>query len=117
MVPIALADELHFEPSAAFAFACDPPSLTADNLVPRAFAQIGHGGAPVAVGLRKRVPVGAGLGGGSSDAAAVLRAAMEGAFGAARRARLDGGRARARVATSRFSWPTARRWSKGPASA
>jgi 4-diphosphocytidyl-2-C-methyl-D-erythritol kinase len=81
MVPIALADELAFAPSEHFAFACEPPSLAADNLVPRAFAQVGLGGAPVAVTLRKRVPVGAGLGGGSSDAATVLRAAMRGAFG------------------------------------
>ena len=81
MVPIALADELAFAPSERFGFACDPPSLAAGNLVPRAFAQVGLGHAPVAVTLRKRVPVGAGLGGGSSDAATVLRAAMRGAFG------------------------------------
>jgi 4-diphosphocytidyl-2-C-methyl-D-erythritol kinase len=81
MVPIALADELAFAPSERFAFACEPPSLAADNLVPRAFAQVGLGDAPVAVTLRKRVPVGAGLGGGSSDAATVLRAAMRGTFG------------------------------------
>jgi 4-diphosphocytidyl-2-C-methyl-D-erythritol kinase len=81
MVPIALADELAFAPSERFAFACDPPSLAADNLVPRAFAQVGLGDAPVAVTLRKRVPVGAGLGGGSSDAAGVLHAAMRGTFG------------------------------------
>ncbi|MEA2687718.1 MAG: 4-diphosphocytidyl-2-C-methyl-D-erythritol kinase, partial [Candidatus Eremiobacteraeota bacterium] len=81
MVPIALADELTFAPSARFAFACEPPSLADDNLVPRAFARIGRADAPVAVALRKRVPVGAGLGGGSSDAASVLRAAMNGVFG------------------------------------
>ncbi len=81
MVPIALADELAFAPSERFAFSCDPPSLAADNLVPRAFAQVGLGDAPVAVTLRKLVPVGAGLGGGSSDAAGVLHAAMRGAFG------------------------------------
>ena len=81
MVPVALADELAFAPSERFAFACDPPSLAADNLVPRAFAQLGLAAAPVAVTLRKRVPVGAGLGGGSSDAARVLHAAMRGTFG------------------------------------
>jgi 4-diphosphocytidyl-2-C-methyl-D-erythritol kinase len=81
MVPIALADELAFAASDRFAFACEPPSLAADNLVPRAFAQVGLAAAPVAVTLRKRVPVGAGLGGGSSDAAGVLHAAMRGAFG------------------------------------
>lgn len=83
MVPIALADELSFAPSERFAFACDPPSLAQDNLVTRAFARVGLAGAPVAVTLRKRVPAGAGLGGGSSDAAGVLRAAMQGAFGEA----------------------------------
>jgi 4-diphosphocytidyl-2-C-methyl-D-erythritol kinase len=82
MVPIGLSDELAFEASERFTFSCDPPALTDDNLVVRAFAQIGLDQAPVAVGLRKRVPVGAGLGGGSSDAASVLRAAMAGAFGA-----------------------------------
>ncbi len=81
MVPVALSDELAFAPSDRFVFACDPPSLAGGNLVPRAFAQVGLADAPVAVTLRKRVPVGAGLGGGSSDAATVLRAAMRGAFG------------------------------------
>jgi 4-diphosphocytidyl-2-C-methyl-D-erythritol kinase len=82
MVPVALDDELTFAPSTRFSFACEPASLEGDNLVPRAFAQAGLGGAPFAVTLRKAIPVGAGLGGGSSDAAAVLRAAMSGAFGA-----------------------------------
>jgi 4-diphosphocytidyl-2-C-methyl-D-erythritol kinase len=82
MVPVALADELTIAPAERFAFACDPPALTADNLVVRAFDRLGLADAPLAVTLRKRIPVGAGLGGGSSDAASVLRAAMEGAFGA-----------------------------------
>jgi 4-diphosphocytidyl-2-C-methyl-D-erythritol kinase len=81
MVPIGLADELELAPAARFGFACEPAALTEDNLVTRAFARIGLADAPVAATLRKRVPVGAGLGGGSSDAAAVLRAAMSGAFG------------------------------------
>ncbi|HEV3086968.1 MAG TPA: hypothetical protein VGX96_07045 [Candidatus Elarobacter sp.] len=80
MVPLALADELAFEPSERFAFACDPPSLAPGNLVVRAFERIGLAESPVAVTLRKRIPVGAGLGGGSSDAAGVLRAAMSGAL-------------------------------------
>ena len=81
MVPIGLADELSFAPSERFSFACEPASLEPGNLVPRAFAQIGLAEAPFAVTLRKRVAVGAGLGGGSSDAAAVLRAAIDGSFG------------------------------------
>jgi 4-diphosphocytidyl-2-C-methyl-D-erythritol kinase len=76
MVPVGLADELAFEPGDAFAFACDPQVSSTDNLVVRALDRIGLGRAPIAVTLRKRIPVGAGLGGGSSDAAAVLRAAM-----------------------------------------
>lgn len=84
MLPIALEDELSVEPAERFAFSCDPPTLTAataDNLVVRAFAAAGAADAPLAVALRKHIPAGAGLGGGSSDAAAVLRAAIAGAFG------------------------------------
>ena len=81
MVPIALGDELAFTPGARFTFACDAAPLQDDNLVTRAFARIGLADAPVAASLRKRIPTGAGLGGGSSDAAAVLTAAMAGAFG------------------------------------
>ena len=80
MVPVGLADELEFSAAAAFAFACEPPMPPADNLVVRALDRIGLGRAPVAVTLRKRIPVGAGLGGGSSDAAAALRAAMSSAI-------------------------------------
>lgn len=82
MVPIALADDLTFERGERFAFDCEPPSLLRDNLVSAALERLGLGAAPLSVTLRKRIPVGAGLGGGSSDAAGVLRAAMSGAFGA-----------------------------------
>jgi 4-diphosphocytidyl-2-C-methyl-D-erythritol kinase len=82
MLPIALDDEITIEPAERFTFTCDAASLADDNLVVRAFAAAGAAGAPVAVALRKVIPVGAGLGGGSSDAAAVLRAAIGGAFGA-----------------------------------
>jgi 4-diphosphocytidyl-2-C-methyl-D-erythritol kinase len=81
MLPIALADEISVAPAPRFTFACEPPELCPGNLVVRALERIGLGDAPVAVTLRKRVPVGAGLGGGSSDAAAILRAAMRGELG------------------------------------
>jgi 4-diphosphocytidyl-2-C-methyl-D-erythritol kinase len=81
MVPVGLADELSVEPAPAFRFECDPPALTADNLVVRALDRIGLGDAPLHVRLRKSIPAGAGLGGGSSDAAAILRLAIDGVLG------------------------------------
>jgi 4-diphosphocytidyl-2-C-methyl-D-erythritol kinase len=81
MLPIGLADEISIEPAERFRFTCEPAELGPGNLVVRALERIGLGGAPYAVTLRKHLPVGAGLGGGSSDAAAILRAAMSGAFG------------------------------------
>jgi 4-diphosphocytidyl-2-C-methyl-D-erythritol kinase len=81
MVPLDLSDELSIEPSAEFTFDCNRPELrNPDNLALRALRALGP--LPnVALGLHKAVPVQAGLGGGSSDAAAVLRADMAGAFG------------------------------------
>ena len=81
MLPIGLSDEIAIEPAERFSFLCDPPALASDNLVVRAFAAAGLAGAPLQVALRKNVPVGAGLGGGSSDAASILRGAIDGAFG------------------------------------
>ena len=81
MVPLELADELTFEPSNRFSFSCDRADLDGDaNLAFAAVRALGNV-PPVRIELRKRIPVQAGLGGGSSDAAAVLRAAMTGAFG------------------------------------
>ncbi len=83
MVPIALYDELVIEPAGAFSFSCDEQNLNGeDNLVVRAARAVGTVG-DVRLTLSKSIPSQAGLGGGSSDAAAVLRAAMAGAFGGA----------------------------------
>ncbi|MBS0664044.1 MAG: 4-(cytidine 5'-diphospho)-2-C-methyl-D-erythritol kinase [Verrucomicrobia bacterium] len=77
--PLALADTLRVEPAGEFRLACDDPAVPVDdsNLVLRAAAEFRRatgwtGGARFQ--LAKRVPMGAGLGGGSSDGAAALRA-------------------------------------------
>src|SRR6476659_4367799 len=80
MAPIALADELTIEPNdsgAGMGFSSDDPTLPAgeENLVVKAarrfFAEIGRE-PRVRITLRKKIPHGAGLGGGSSDAASTL---------------------------------------------
>jgi 4-diphosphocytidyl-2-C-methyl-D-erythritol kinase len=78
---IALHDTLIFAPAKAFSLECDDPKCPADetNLVWRAaeamWRAAGKKGelSGVRVRLQKRVPMLAGLGGGSSDAAATLR--------------------------------------------
>ncbi len=84
MLPIGLYDRITLEPASAHAgsFAVNDEELARDNLVTRALAACGLADL-YAVKLEKRVPVGGGLGGGSSDAASVLRAAMAGAIGPA----------------------------------
>lgn len=79
MVPLALADEvsLGVGERPGIECVCDDPSLPADsgNLAVRAaesfYARLGVS-PQLRLGLQKRVPHGAGLGGGSSDAATVL---------------------------------------------
>jgi 4-diphosphocytidyl-2-C-methyl-D-erythritol kinase len=73
MVSLDLADELTFSPGSGFEVVeghdlgfVDPH----DNLVGRALKAVGR---DAHVRLRKRIPAGGGLGGGSSNAAAVLR--------------------------------------------
>ncbi len=74
---IDLSDILTFELSPDIRFTCSEPSLLEDNLVLRAarllreHCRIGDG---AQVHLDKRIPWAAGLGGGSSDAAATLLA-------------------------------------------
>jgi 4-diphosphocytidyl-2-C-methyl-D-erythritol kinase len=81
MVPLDLADQVAIEPSDRFSFECSRSDLAGlDNLAVAALRSLGEP-PPVRVELLKRIPVQAGLGGGSSDAAAILRAAMDGIFG------------------------------------
>ncbi len=70
---IALHDTLIFRESNELTLRCDDPSIPIDetNLVLRAARALGK---TAAIELRKRIPAGGGLGGGSSDAAATLRA-------------------------------------------
>src|ERR1700682_388658 len=88
MVPIGLYDRIELEAAEAgargsFTVEGDAPDGAAeDNLVLRALEAAGVK-TPMRVTLEKRVPIGGGLGGGSSDAAAVLRAAVEGRLGPA----------------------------------
>jgi 4-diphosphocytidyl-2-C-methyl-D-erythritol kinase len=70
---ISLHDTLVFRESGELTLTCDDPSIPVDetNLVLRAARALGK---TAAIELRKRIPAGGGLGGGSSDAAATLRA-------------------------------------------
>src|SRR5687768_16789526 len=71
---ISLHDELIFREADALTLTCDDPSIPTDctNLVLRAARAVDA--RPVAIELRKRIPAGGGLGGGSSNAATTLRA-------------------------------------------
>jgi 4-diphosphocytidyl-2-C-methyl-D-erythritol kinase len=60
------------------------PGVEGENLAARALAALREAGweaPPLRIEIEKRIPVAAGLGGGSADAAAVLRLAASGAFG------------------------------------
>jgi 4-diphosphocytidyl-2-C-methyl-D-erythritol kinase len=69
---ISLHDLLTFREAARLSLTCDDPTIPWDdtNLVMRAARALGS--PPVAIELRKRIPAGGGLGGGSSNAAATL---------------------------------------------
>ena len=78
-LPLSLADEIRLEIRAAdeplVTVICNLPELAWNNLAAsaaRAFMSEFDLVANVSIGLEKRIPVGAGLGGGSSDAATVL---------------------------------------------
>ena len=80
MAPISLADRITIERAGddgEIRFSCDDVSLPAgdDNLVVRAaklFRQRANVTSGITVALEKKIPHGAGLGGGSSDAASTL---------------------------------------------
>ncbi len=79
MFPIPLYDVLEILPSSRFCFTqsgLDTDCLTKDNLCVRAYHLINDNYAidPVYLHLQKNIPMGAGLGGGSSDAAYTLKA-------------------------------------------
>jgi 4-diphosphocytidyl-2-C-methyl-D-erythritol kinase len=74
--PIELADELRISEASEDEVLCEGiegPDLTAAALA--ALREHGWDGPPLRIEVTKRVPVAAGLGGGSADAAAVLRLA------------------------------------------
>lgn len=79
ITPTGLHDTLSFKKSdSSFAFTCSRRDLESeDNLVTRAVRILERHvqrSLPVRIHLEKRIPSGAGLGGGSSDAAATLKA-------------------------------------------
>ena len=85
MAPVSLYDEIEItaEPRTDteqyISVTCDNPAIPTDqsNLVYRAASLLCQDmgiGANIAITLQKKIPAGAGLGGGSSDAAAVLKA-------------------------------------------
>jgi 4-diphosphocytidyl-2-C-methyl-D-erythritol kinase len=80
MAPVSLYDEITIargKPGAKLTVTCDDPAIPSgkNNLAYKAAALIlGNEAArrPVSIHIKKRIPAGAGLGGGSSDAAASL---------------------------------------------
>jgi 4-diphosphocytidyl-2-C-methyl-D-erythritol kinase len=81
MASIDLADELTATPLESGEDSVDAPGVEGENLAARALAEFRSraGGElpPLDLRIDKRIPVAAGLGGGSADAAAALRIANE----------------------------------------
>jgi 4-diphosphocytidyl-2-C-methyl-D-erythritol kinase len=81
MASIELADELTATPRESGEDSVDAPGVEGENLATRALAEFrsraGDELPPLDLRIDKRIPVAAGLGGGSADAAATLRIANE----------------------------------------
>jgi len=76
--PLALADSIEVVEAERDEVVC--PGVEGENLAARALAALreqGWDAAPLRLEIEKRIPVAAGLGGGSADAAAVLRLARD----------------------------------------
>jgi 4-diphosphocytidyl-2-C-methyl-D-erythritol kinase len=78
---VTLADDLVIEtPARSGADTVICPGVDGPNLVAEAVTNlraVGWGAPPVQIEIEKRIPVAAGMGGGSADAAALLRAALQ----------------------------------------
>jgi 4-diphosphocytidyl-2-C-methyl-D-erythritol kinase len=82
--PLALADAIEVAEADRDEVLC--AGIEGENLAARALAGLrgrGWRGPPLRIEIEKRIPVAAGLGGGSADAAAVLRLARDPATGVA----------------------------------
>ena len=83
--PVSLADSLELEPAVGAEDEVLCPGVDGVNLAAHALAryrsEIGWSGPPVRLTITKHVPVAAGMGGGSADAAAALRLATTAAGG------------------------------------
>jgi 4-diphosphocytidyl-2-C-methyl-D-erythritol kinase len=77
--PLSLADELELTPASGAADEVVCPGVEGENLAARALARFraetGWDAPPVRITIAKHIPIAAGMGGGSADAAAALRLA------------------------------------------
>lgn len=80
MQSLAWGDEVTAEPADADVVVC--PAVDGPNLAERALAAVGRR-PPLRLVIEKRIPIAAGLGGGSADAAAALRLAADASSAAA----------------------------------